>query len=189
MDTSNTKDVAAQLAERFDVANQAARRQQYVDSVHRHTGLAREIVNGVDEPEAKITEIATVVIFEYEEYTLSAESRGLKLNARIEHAMESAAIGYSNGSPIQKWQMDFGLRRGQDALFGADRVVRNKGTLDNEIQKHNGIIVRRIERHKQLIAQKMKAAKAKKKAKDSSSAPTERQQPATKAPRKELVTA
>jgi hypothetical protein len=57
--------------------------------------------------------------------------------------------------------MDLGLRRGQDALFGAGRVTRKATTTEQEIERIDKVITDRINRRKKLLTERRVAKKAK----------------------------
>ena len=109
---------------------------------------AKTIMEGVNEPDPKVAEIANKVIDNYE-----IANNEKDIVVAIGQAMEYTVIEYSpdatpeNGpfvdsSPEPK-QIELGLLRGQDALYGARRVVRGLSTVEVESGKINDVIKRR----------------------------------------------
>lgn len=137
-DNTSTTPTAAALAHRFSSEQHEARVRNVGDT-------ARSIVNTVNEPVAKVTEIALSVIMDFEEFSTDPASKGLKLAERIARAMEDTTNFFLlQEESIPGWKMELGLTRAQDAIFGASRVISDHSTLEQEVNKVNRGIGRRI---------------------------------------------
>ena len=153
---------------------------QFENRVRRFGDTAREIVNGAEEPEAVVTEIAIAIIMEYEEITLDPAHKALKLPERIDLALENTTSLYENvlDVNVQEWQMRLGLKRGQQALFSANHVIFGRTTAEAEIGKLKRMIAARLER----IEEHKRAAKDRKRAKAPQKKQTASTQPALEQP-------
>ena len=137
---------------------------QFENRVRRFGDTAREIVNGAEEPEAGVTEIAIAIIMEYEEITLNPAHKALsRLPERIDLALENTTSLFENvlDVNVQEWQMRLGLKRGQQALFSANHVIFGRTTAEAEIGKLKRMIAARLGR----IEERKRAAKDRKRAK------------------------
>ena len=145
---------ATTLANRFS----ETQRENRVSSIGNG---ARDIITGVTEPVTTVNQVALAVVMDFEEISLEKSTRELKFSERIDKAMEKTTELYASlQNPCTPWQLKLGLLRGQDALFGASRVVYGRTELSAEIAKIDGVIQRRIKRRKEAIAAKRSTGKA-----------------------------
>lgn len=132
---------AASLAKNFS-------QEQFESLVYETRAVAITIATSVEEPNSKITEIAKSVIGDYVDFTFLMESNGVPFKRRIDRALELTTEYYIlMNDHSHPRVMEFGLLRGQDALFGASRVLHDHSTIEEEIGKINTIIQNRIKRY------------------------------------------